>query len=174
MRARISLIAVFLVLALAFLASPYMALWRMEAALDRGDVRALEGKVDWNALRAGLKQDIADGIIGPVQTQLAANTLPPFGASFVGGIADTAVDRDVTAQNVVATMRQMRADDSQPDCIAGLAWAFFRSPTSFDVVIRTTDDDAHLRLRLVLRAGGWVLVRAWVPQDLIDRASHRT
>ncbi len=47
-------------------------------------------------MRDALKQDISDGIIGPVQTQMAANTLPPFGASFVNGIADTAIDREVT------------------------------------------------------------------------------
>jgi hypothetical protein len=174
MRNRHSISLAFVILALIYAASPYVALWRLERALDHGDTQALERGVDWPSVRAGLKQDIAEGIIGPVPTNLAATTLPPFGASFIAGIADTAVDHDVTPQNLVAVMRQMR-QEPEPYLLSRFSWAFFESPTLFGVTVRTSDDeDGHLRLRLALRGGRWTLIRAWIPQDIIERASQRT
>ena len=182
MRARPAFLTGFTLLALAYLASPYVALWQLESALDRGDTQALERGVDWASVREGLKQDIADGIIGPVQQQITTNTLPPFGASFITGIADTAVEREVTPQNLVAVMRQMRAPhppgmDSASNAHAEFRWAFFESPTSFGITLRTPDQDADdlpLRLRLELRRGRWTLVRAWIPQDMVERSAQRT
>lgn len=165
----------FLLFATAYMVSPYVALWRLEAALERGDVVALERGVDWKTVRDGLKQDIADGVIGPLQTQLASNTLPPFGSSFISGIMETAVDREVTPQNLVSVMAQMRPGEVDANPFSCFDWAFFESPTVFTVTVHNNDaDEGHLRLRLEMRGGKWVLVRAWVPQDIIERTSNRT
>ncbi len=178
MRARLSVAGAVVLVVLAYAASPYVALWRLESALQTGDAATLEHDIDWKSVREGLKQDIADGIIGPLQTQLASNTLPPFGSSFVNGIADTAVEREVTPQNLIAVMRQMRRPTESPasmlDCFS---WAFFQSPTSFEVVVSQPSDDpdeGHLRVRLELHQGHWMVMRAWIPQDLVDRAGQRT
>jgi hypothetical protein len=161
--------------ALIYLASPYVALFRLEAALQSGDTQALERGVDWKMVRDGLKQDIADGVIGPMQAQLASNTLPPFGSSFISGIMETAVDREVTPQNLVAMMRQLRAPEADSNPLKRFDWAFFESPMAFTITVRKEDaDDGHLRLRMEMRGGKWVVVRAWVPQDLIERGSNRT
>ena len=165
----------FVLFALAYMVSPYVALWRLEAALVRGDTLALERGVDWKLVRDGLKEDISDGIIGPIQAQLASNSLPPFGASFVSGIAETAVEREVTPQNLVAVMRQMRPGEVNANPFACFDWAFFEGPTVFTVTVRNEDpEEGHLRLRMELRGGKWMLVRAWVPQDLIERSANRT
>jgi hypothetical protein len=175
MRTRLSGLGFVVLMALAFMASPYVALWRLEAALERGDVQALEQGVDWRSLRDGLKQDIAEGIIGPLQTQLASNTLPPFGSSFISGIMETSVDREVSPQNLIAVMRQMRPGDVDPNPFSCFDWAFFESPAVFTVVVHNSDgDEGHLRLRMELRGTKWMLVRAWVPQDIIERTSNRT
>jgi hypothetical protein len=178
MRAHKTVAVALLIGLLGYAASPYVALWRLEKALDAGDTATLERSINWSSLRTGLKQDIADGIIGPVQLQAPANTLPPFGASFISGIADSAVEHDVTPQNLIAIMRQMRAADTTPtsmfDCFR---WAFFDSPTSFTVVVNTDSadgDDSTLRVRLELHGGTWTVMRAWVPQDMVERASQRT
>lgn len=165
----------FVLLALAYMASPYVALMQLQAALERGDVVALERGVDWKTVRDGLKQDISDGVIGPMQTQLASNTLPPFGSSFISGIMETSVDREVTPQNLVAVMAQLQPADADANPFKRFDWAFFESPTVFTVTVHNDDaDEGHLRLRLELRDGRWMLVRAWVPQDIIERTSNRT
>lgn len=179
MRAKLSVCTSLFLVMLAYALSPYIALWRLEAAVERGDTVALERGIDWRSVRDGLKQDIADGIIGPAQTQtqLTANALPPFGASFITGIADTAIDRDVTPQNLIAVMRQMRPAEKSRNPFSCFAWAFFESPTAFTVTVRNEDDEgdeSHLRLRMELHHGRWMLMRAWVPQDLVERASQRT
>ena len=35
-------------------------------------------------------------------------------------------------------------------------------------------DEGHLRLRLELRGGVWTITRAWIPQDIVERAAQRT
>lgn len=174
-RPRVSIPCVFMLFVLAYMASPYVALYQLEAALERGDTLTLERAVDWKTVRDGLKQDIADGVIGPLQTQLASNMLPPFGSSFISGIMETSVDREVTPQNMVSVMRQMRAPEIEANPFKCFDWAFFESPMIFTVIVHNDDaEEGHLRLRMELRGGKWVLMRAWVPQDLIERTSNRT
>ncbi len=175
MRARLFISLAVLGIVLGYMASPYVALCRLAASLDRGDRFAVERDVDWAAVKAGLKQDIADGIIGPTSGALASNALPPFGASFASGLAETAVEHEVTPQNIIAVMRQMQGGEAMPNPLTMLEHAFFETPTSFLVSIRNTDeDDGHLRLRMVLQEGHWRVVRAWIPQSLIERAAQRT
>jgi hypothetical protein len=162
------------VLGLVYVTSPCVMLWQMVSALQHGDVVALERGVDWPALRAGLKQDISDGVIGPVSTQLTSNTLPPFGASFITGIADSIVDREATASNLVAMMHQTGSDETMPNPLGMIEHAFFESPRVFVVSLRDADDEGHVRLRLELQGFSWRITRAWIPQDMIERVSQRT
>jgi hypothetical protein len=186
-------------LVLVYLASPYFALWQLASALRAGDTRALQALIDWDAVRGGLKQDVADGIVGLPEaddpapqlasntqmtspTRLAANTLPPFGASFMSGIAGTMIDREVTPLHLVRMMRQLMPADpggaaTVLQSVGVLDHAFFDGPTSFVLRIRCAgqdDDDPPLRVRLELGRYGWRVVRAWVPQDLIEMANART
>jgi len=177
MRSGLTVCSALLLLLAAYAVSPYVALWRLEQALDHGDAGRLEASVDWKSVREGFKQDIAEGVIGPMQGELAANTLPQFGASFIAGIADNAVDHDVTPQNLIAVMRQMHTGEATHASMNRFAWAFFDSPTSFNVVINmpgTDPDDSHMRLRLELHNGTWRVMRAWIPQDMVERAAQRT
>lgn len=182
MRGKMPFACFMLLLALAYSISPYVALFRLHEALERGDSAYLEGRVDWKSARDGIKQDIADGVIGPLIRPVASNGLPQFGASFMAGIAANAVDQDINARNVVEVMHQIRSDE--PDGAAPIAaganpfacfdWAFFEGPASFTVTVHPGEDmDGHLRLRLELRGGQWTVVRMWVPQDIVDRATHR-
>lgn len=59
------------ILALAYLASPYVSLGRFYIALDGADQMALRNKVDWDALRQGFRDDLnrfagnaADNLLG--------------------------------------------------------------------------------------------------------------
>lgn len=176
----------FILLALAYVAAPYVVVWRLSSAMEHGDAVALRQLVDWGSVRAGLKEDIAEGLVGPgsvnqnasVQT-IGVDTLPPFGASFAAGIAGSVVDHDVTPEHLVATLHQLQPAETNagPMPPVGVRQAFFDGPTSFVLEVRCPGqfaDDAPLRLRLAISDGVWKVVRAWIPQDLIDEANSRT
>jgi hypothetical protein len=163
--------------AACYAGGPFVTLWRINRAVGNGDLDTLRGAIDWNAVRQGLKDDTAEGLLGmPRHALEVSNTLPPFGASFVSGIAAAAVDRDVTPQGLVHAARLL---DAQPG--PGVAAPFpaivgarFASPARFDVSLRVPGQDANeepLHLRLTFQAGGWRLMRVWIPQDLMDRAA---
>lgn len=164
---------------------PFLTLWRLTRALEAGDLAALDRLVDWDAVRQGLKDDIAEGVIGMTrETLVASNTLPPFGASFVSGIADAEVDQTVTPLGLLHVTRQLdppppapRAEPPAPALLPAIIAAGFNTPTQFDLRLRAAcqdADEAPLHVRLAFRVGGWQVVRVWVPQDLMDRASPRT
>ncbi len=157
-----------------YVVSPCVALWGIAGALQHGDVAALERSVDWAALRNGMKQDIADGIIGPVSTQMSPSALPPFGTSFINGIAGSIIDHEMTAANLVALAHQDRGDDAMPNPFDLIEHAYFQSASVFEVVLRNADDDSHLRLQLELQGMHWRVTRAWIPQDMIERVAQRT
>ena len=156
------------------IASPYAATWRMWQAARAGDADTLSALIDWEQVRSALKQDIADGIIGMrTQELVASNTLAPFGSSFMAGIAGSIVDRDVTPQGLAVALRSLRLGNSPADQGA-ISYAFFTSPTQFELVLRAPgqdDDDPPLRLKMEWSNFGWHIVRAIVPQDLMEQAS---
>jgi hypothetical protein len=171
----------------AYAITPYICLWRLYSAVERGDAATLAQVVDWNSVRRGLKEDIAEGIIGmgPSQAVASGNTLPAFGSGFVTGIASNVVDEEVTPQHLAAAVRDaqppaMPAQPAAPDNGGGfgsLERAFFTSPTHFIVSIRLPGQDPEdpaLRVELGLSGTGWKVVRAWVPQDLMDEANTHT
>jgi hypothetical protein len=185
---RLMIVAV-VFLTVAYAVTPYIALWRLASALREGDARTLEAMIDWDSVRDGLKEDVADGIVGlpddaTATTQVAANTLPPFGASFISGIAGSVIDRDVTPQHLVALIRQLAP--AEPAAIGpvklmaalgGVDHAFFDSPTSFTLRMHCAGQDPQdepLRVRMEMHDGAWRVMRAWIPQDLIERANART
>ena len=172
---------------LIYVAAPYVCLWRLYHALEQGDATTLTQVIDWNSVRQGLKDDIAEGIIGlPSSRQtIASNTLPAFGTGFVTGIASNIVDEQITPQHLAQAMRQVqpveaRARDEASGTVGGfgmLEHAFFAGPTTFLVRIRLPGEDPEdppLRMELNLCSTGWKVIRAWIPQDLMDEAKVHT
>ena len=177
-------IAPVLLLAAAYVAAPYVTVWRLAGALQHADVALLDRLIDWPAVRAGLKDDINDGIMGVHRPSLgdaarpieSGDSLPPFGASFVTGIAGNVVDHDVTPEHLAAAIRQTPVRDETP-VAPGIRRAYFDGPASFEIEVRCPGQDADdepLRLRLAISGGSWKVVRAWIPQDLVDEANSRT
>jgi hypothetical protein len=180
MRARLSVALALLLLAAGYAAAPGFAVWNLMTAVRNGDVAVLQRGVDWNAVRAGLKQDVSEGVIAafggsPNTTQFASNVLPPFGASFVSSIAASAIDHEVTAENLAAMSRRIQTDESNEGLISRIAQFRFTGPTDFTFALRGDEqEDGVLKLHLTLRDGHWILVRAWIPQDMIDWVAQRT
>ena len=165
----------------AYFVWPYVALYRLDIALQRGDARALAAAIDWDAVREGLKEDIADGIMGtdPAATAAAedvsTDALPPFGASFVKGMAGNAVDRMITPERLAAAFRSSGRPQapmsSAPSFTSFTAW--FDSPTRFEARLRcgaAANPSSSLRLQLDLVRSGWGwqwrITRASIPTEL--------
>lgn len=169
-------LAVLALFAAGYAGGPFITLWRINRAVNNGDLGTLQGAIDWNAVRQGLKDDTAEGLLGmPRHALEVSNTLPPFGAGFVNGIAASAVDRDVTPQGLVKAARLLDARSSPGGeaPFPAIVGARFASPARFDVSLRVPGQDADeepLHLRLAFHTGVWQLMRVWIPQDLMDRA----
>ena len=183
-----------LLFAACYAGGPFLTLWRISRALQSGNLATLQSLVDWPAVRQGLKDDIAEGIIGmPQRTLLASNTLPPFGASFISAIAATEIDRAVTPEGLLQAARLLdppsgieasgtEASGSEagapfPAPPVAIVKARFSTPAQFDLDLRAPCQDPEeepLHVRLAFSIGGWQVVRVWIPQDLMDRASSRT
>lgn len=190
------ILSALVVVAVAYMASPYVALYRLQAALRGGDQSILAGMVDWDQVRDGLKQDIAELVVDEPEpqprataqlagamevsgsAQLAGSTLPPFGSSFIKGIASKAVDEAITPESVA---RMGRPDgDAEPGDAdplqsvslksAHVTWAFFQSPETFTLWLRSPGQDISegpVKLRMELLDGSWKITRVWLPPSLL-------
>lgn len=170
-------ILVLLVVGVVHIASPYAVAWRMWTAALSGDSDTLTDLIDWDAVRSGIKSDIADGIVGmPAHDVVATNTLVPFGSSFMAGIAGNIVDRDVTPERLAIALRALKKSGGVGGSITK---AWFSWPDRFEIALHMpgqADDDPPLRVELrwrspIEKSWGWQIVRAWVPQDLMEQAN---
>jgi hypothetical protein len=144
--------------AAAYLAYPYVTLYRLDAAVHRGDARAVIAAVDWDSVRAGIAEDVARRMAAP-----APDALPAFGASFATGVARTALTAELTPAAFV--QRLAPGQTPQPQATR-LDRAFFDGPTRFVAVLRT-QAGATVRLQLRLIGTRWVVTRAWLPAEML-------
>ena len=130
---RKTLLAAAAVLGATYLTSPYLALFRLSRDLQVGDVDAVQAEVDWQSLRTGIRQDVAGELTGIKATGVKItavaerNALPPFGASFMEGVATHMVDRTVTPEALCAAMHGATA----LPMLSLAGWGIFTGPASF-------------------------------------------
>ena len=157
----------------AYVVWPYMTLYRLRQALEQGNMPVLTEVISWHSVRDGLREDIVKSITGGTETQESdTSELPPFGSSFVRGMAGSELDRLLTPQQLAQAVQTETTMVSAP--VLRSAW--FTGPTSFEAAIRLTSDTQQtdvIRLRLELGGRGllphWRVTRAWVPANLIQQ-----
>jgi hypothetical protein len=176
MRARWPLLATFLSLGVAYVAYPYVTLYRLGMAIQSADAQPLETLVDWPSVREGIKEDICDMVVADADPKGDAQ-LPPFGASFMRGIASSTIDQRVTPQAIVAAAgvlpdRHPKAPQRGAD--VHVDWAFFDSPTVFSVNLAADGLKQPIRLEMALRHGLWKVDRVWLPDALLGQSPART
>jgi Protein of unknown function (DUF2939) len=172
------LLAGFILLIVAYTVTPYLMLLRLADALRHGDSRMLETTIDWDSVREGVKEDIADGIVGdgapdPDAAPVPSNTLPPFGASFVKGIAGREIDRELTPQHLAAIFREVQPAGGNIATLLyhDVRYAFFDGPKSFRLSLHCPGQapgDPPLRVEMALQHGTWTVVRAWLPRTMLE------
>lgn len=172
-------------LLVAYAASPFMTLYEMGADMRRGDAAALARDIDWDSVRSGLKQDIAQAITGepqaaPAVAQSSDDDLPPFGAGFVTNVAGGVVDRTVTPAHLAETLHAITAaHGAAPRPL--VEEARFTSPTSFTIALLPTGEAGEaglVRLRLDLVGSGgnlrWMVTRADIPPAMLEKTDTHT
>jgi Protein of unknown function (DUF2939) len=174
MRAGWPLAATILSVAVAYVAYPYATLYRLGSAIQRADAATLESLVDWPAVREGIKEDVCDlGSDDPVPKTGA--TLPPFGTSFMRGIASKAIDQAVTPQALLAatSVTTLPAPNPAPrGADVHVGWAFFDSLTTFMISLHAPGQIEPVKLEMDLHNGEWRVQRVWLPADLLRSGSQ--
>ena len=175
MRAKWPLLAAVLGAGVAYGAYPYVTLYRLGLAIKTADAATLESLVNWPAVREGIKEDVCDlGTDDPAPR--AGSALPPFGASFMRGIASTSIDKAVTPQALLAAATSTAAPTREPQTTRGadvhVSWAFFDSPTSFIVSLQPPGQVEPIKLEMDLRQGEWRVQRVWLPPELLSPGSR--
>jgi hypothetical protein len=173
MSARWPIFATFAVLASAYLAYPYVTLYRLDVAVRQSDTRTLRSLVDWYSVREGLKEDICDMVLDEPANARPSNELAPFGASFVRGMTGNALDHTVTPETFVSLTHSAKLQASAASQ-ARVDWAFFDGPTRFLVHLQTDADSEPIRVAMELRGMRWQVRRIWLPDALLERAGAGT
>jgi hypothetical protein len=176
MRARWSLLALILIPVVGYAAYPYITLYRLGVAMRAADAGTLETLVDWPSVREGIKEDVCDLVVDEPNGQQGTR-LPPFGASFMRGIASSTIDQRVTPQAIVAAATATpdhRRDPAPRGADVHVNWAFFDSPTLFSVSLQAQGLSEPIRLEMALRHGTWQVDRVWLPDELLGQSPART
>jgi hypothetical protein len=157
-------IALGALLLLCYLASPYYSIWRFGEAIRAHDMDALSGRVDFDAVRGSLKQQIRDHFLG-VLSKKKKDRL----AQFLNAAADdplgSLIDAYVTPEGLAAIISDPAPikNASSLSSLPGIdgsrreiEWskivhAFFTSPRDFAV------EHQGIKLRFRFNGLGWKL-----------------
>jgi hypothetical protein len=160
-----------------YVAYPYVTLYRLANAVAAGDSQSLATLVSWDAVRDGVKEDICDAVTEiPAATATKEGTLPPFGYSFVRGVAANAVDANITPEAIASPTKSPFTAAAEATGMH-LNWAFFDGWRQFDVAVGMPgpiSPDNELRLQMNFKYGRWVVTRAWLPTNMLMGANSRT
>ena len=177
---------------MAYMASPYVALWQVSVALRSHNVALLRSSIDWVTVRDGLKQELVGGAPDQGSTTVAAvktasavkaaddDELPEFGESFAKTAVSNVVDEDCDAEHVEAMLASgaHRADGVISEARHMVDWAFFTGPQTFVALLRVSDDprEGPVRVRMVFSSShGWRVDNVWLPQQMLSPSdAHAT
>ena len=154
-----------LVLLLGYVAAgPYLTVHAIREAVRNEDSRALSKQVDFPALRASLRLQLADAIVREAGVEAQSSLLGTIGLRLAGSAAGTGVDMMVTPVGLSALMRGQRlwslaggaspmGAGPDPARAAPLEDAHYRyhSPSRFTVTVR---DDRDRPIEFVLTRQG--------------------
>jgi DUF2939 family protein len=149
-----------LILALLYAAYPYWVLYRLDQALEAHDTQSMDAIIDWPSLRRNLRDDMVAAAAARLlpndadaQNRFGADLLTAWGATLID-----AATRGLLTSEALATLYDERRRAGAPSLIHAIRYAFFRSPTGFDVAIETSRDE-RIRFEMRLESGTWRVTR---------------
>ncbi len=170
-----------LFLAIAFVASPFVAAWSIREAMRTGDSAYLAEKIEWPTVRETLRGSLMEFATGPVAVASAgtANPQPGLWQRIKAGIGrhavESMVDAYVTPEGLpqLFNVRKFYRDNisGQTAADAALPWherarlfwsrvkrAEFHSPAAFEIELADRNDPTrHYVGLLELRGATWKL-----------------
>jgi hypothetical protein len=164
-RYRAKLIAAIVVaLLLIYAASPYYSVWRFGEALHAHDMDALAARVEFDAVRGSLKQQIRDHFLG-VLAKKKKDRLAQFLTASTDNPLDRLIDAYITPEGLAALiadpapLKNASSLSSLPGIDGSrkeIDWskarhAFFTSPRDFSI------DHEGIKLRFRFNGLGWKL-----------------
>ncbi|HKP93098.1 MAG TPA: DUF2939 domain-containing protein [Chthoniobacterales bacterium] len=158
------LIAITGALLLLYALSPYYSIWRFGEALRAHDLDGLSARVDFNAVRGSLKQQIRDHFVG-VLAKKKKDRLAQFLTAAAGDPLGQLIDMYVTPEGLAAIIsdpapiRNASSISSLPslsDSPRRIDWsvlrgAYFTGPRDFAV------EREGIKLRFRFTVSGWKL-----------------
>jgi hypothetical protein len=147
-------------LALFYAAYPYWTLYRLDEALETHDTLRLDAMIDWPSVRRNLRDDV----VAAATARLLPNNGDAgrrYGADLFTAWGTTLIDaatRGLLTSDALATLYDERRRAGAPSLLHAIRFAFFRSPTSFDVDVETRRDE-RLRFEMTLESGAWRVTR---------------
>jgi hypothetical protein len=158
-------VLVVVALLLLYVVSPYYSVWRFGEALRAHDTDALAARVDFDAVRGSLKQQIRDHFLGVFAKKKKKNRLAEFLTSSPESPLDQLIDAYITPEGLFsiisdpAPIKNASSLSSLPGVDGSrkeIDWskarhAFFTSPRDFAV------DHEGIKLRFRFNGFGWKL-----------------
>jgi hypothetical protein len=158
-------VLVVVALLLLYVVSPYYSVWRFGEALRAHDTDALAARVDFDAVRGSLKQQIRDHFLGVFAKKKKKNRLAEFLTSSPESPLDQLIDAYITPEGLFSIISDPSpiknasslsslpgVDDSRKEIDWSKArHAFFTSPRDFAV------DHEGIKLRFRFNGFGWKL-----------------
>jgi hypothetical protein len=163
-RYRGKLIAVLVGIFLFYLGSPYYSVWRFGEAIRAHDMPALSAHVDFESVRASLKNQIRDHFIGAL-SEKQKNRITEFFRTSVNDPLDQLLDAYITPEGLsalimnpapVKTAASLPSIPSLDRPSGEVNWstfhkAFFTGPADFAV------EHEGVKLRFRFNGAGWKL-----------------
>ena len=167
--------------ALAYGASPYVAVRGFIAAAKQGDAEKLRGSVDFPAVRADLKPQLAAAVTTRMEHDPAmrGNPLAGLGAILMPSILDRMIDSVVTPEGIAALVRAGKAGRADTGSAAPrrVDYGFhYVALNRFDVTLRR-QGAASDPVNLIFERRGlfaWKLIRIALPQSSLTGPADAT
>lgn len=170
MRGLLLLIAILIA---AYIGYPYLTLYWLDQALLTDDKQALESIVDFPQVRADLKSEVKDAVIGKADEKAEKRPiLGTIGAALAELIAPPVVDKTVDAMvtpesvlNNPTVVEHRRRDESFADFIT---YAFFSGPTTFTFDLTDPDEPKSPTVTAIMKLTGlrWRVVDIDLPPGI--------
>jgi hypothetical protein len=172
----ISLLLVVLLAIGAYVAAgPWIAVHAIRDAIEANDSAALSEQVDFPALRASLKRQLADRLVRAAGAEVQSNALGALGITLATGASSMAVDATVNPFGLAALVqgravwRQVGRDFAPPDPAANGQRPFhgaryhYESPSRFTATVHD-ENGAPLVFILTRQGLSWRLTDIRLPQ----------
>lgn len=153
-------------LVIAYAAYPYINLYRLTGALEKGDKEAVNKLVNWDDLKKNFKDDMSGPSPAAKEGEKTGNALEQFGAAVAGAFRSGIASGMAEVIMTPAGLANVIGGESK-DINPRIRYAFFNGITSFKAEFGAPDSKSEERVTatLTLQGGSWKLDRITLPQD---------